>query len=99
MMKLNSDYIKCYFSIGIILVLLSCDRDNNHPGYTYYPDMVDSRAYESFSKNPNFEDKTSMRDPVEGSVPRGYLPLPYTKDLEDRFKAGEDLVNPLNGSV
>ena len=46
----------------ILSVLLnSCDRDNNHPGYAYYPDMTDSRAYESYSENPNFENGITLR--------------------------------------
>lgn len=76
-------------------IMSSCDRDNNHPGYNYYPDMVDSRAYESFSENPNFADGKTLREPVEGTVPRGHSPLPYTKDLEDRALAGKELQNPV----
>lgn len=81
--------------ILIYLLFVSCDRDNNHPGFNYYPDMVDSRAYESYSENPNFDDNSTLRSPVEGTVPRGFKPLPYTKDLEDRVQAGIDLTSPL----
>ncbi len=73
----------------------ACDRDNNHPGYTYFPDMTYSRAYESYSENPNFTDHSGFREPVEGTVPRGYAPLPYTKDLEDRDRAGREQFNPV----
>ncbi|MBA7576881.1 hypothetical protein ES708_18723 [subsurface metagenome] len=78
----------------VCLLITSCDRDNNHPGYNYYPEMIDSRAYESYSENPNFDNNSTLREPVEGTVPRGYSPLPYTKDLEDRTKAGLELKNP-----
>ena len=78
----------------LIVLLTACDRDNNTTGWAYFPDMVDSRAYESFSSNPNFEDGKTLRQPVEGTVPRGYTPLPYTKDPEDRIRAGKELKNP-----
>ncbi len=84
-----------YLSVIIILISLSaCDRDNNSTGYTYFPDMVDSRAYEAYSENPNFADRSTMRQPPEGTIARGYMPLPYTKDLEDRTLAGKELKNP-----
>ncbi|MBN1599518.1 MAG: c-type cytochrome [Bacteroidales bacterium] len=80
--------------VGIFILFSSCDRDNNSPGYNYFPDMTYSRAYESYSDNPNFDNGMTMREPVEGTIPRGYTPLPYTKDLEDRTRAGIDLKNP-----
>jgi mono/diheme cytochrome c family protein len=96
LMKLFSSHtIKFILLAGGVVLLAACDRDNNHPGYTYFPDMTYSRAYESYSENPNFENHSTLREPVEGTVPRGYTPLPYTKDLEDRARAGRELVNPL----
>ena len=83
---------------SLIFSFTSCDRDNNSPGYVYFPDMTYSRAYESYSENPNFTNNATLREPVEGTVPRGYTPLPYTKDLADREKAGLELVNPLESN-
>ena len=93
---MNSTYktLVILLTLGSVIGFASCDRDNNNPGYIYFPDMVYSRAYESFSENPNFVNNSTLREPVEGTVPRGYFPLPYTKDLEDREKAGRDLSNP-----
>ena len=95
-MKMKS-YIASLISFGVLLLMgfSSCDRDNNNPGYAYFPDMTNSRAYESYSSNPNFENSSTLQKPVEGTVPRGYTPLPYTKDLADRTKAGRELINPL----
>jgi len=76
----------------ISAISYSCDRDNNSPGYNYYPDMYDSRAYEPYSENP--EGGPAMLLPPEGSIPRGYAPLPYTKELSDRTRAGRELTNP-----
>ena len=95
-MRLNSRYRTLTILIIAVLAfgVASCDRDNNSQGYIYFPDMTYSRAYESFSENPNFENNTTLREPVEGTVPRGYIPLSYTKDLDDRETAGRKLVNP-----
>ena len=79
-----------------MLFLSSCDRDNNNPGYVYFPDMTYSQAYESYSENPNFSNDMTMREPPEGTVPRGYTPMNYTKDLADRERAGRELKNPFD---
>ena len=63
-------------------------------GYDFIPDMVYSRAYETYSKNPNFKDSVTMRVPVNGTVPIGYTPFHYTIDSLSWAKAGKELVNP-----
>ena len=77
-----------------VLILWSCDRQRNMRGYDFIPDMVYSRAYETYSKNPNFNDSSTMRVPVPGTVPRGIIPFRYTNDTASRIKAGKELVNP-----
>ena len=57
--------------------------------------MFYSTAYETYSKNPNFEDGMTMRVPVPGTVPRDFTPFEYTNDPESRIKAGKELVNPV----
>jgi mono/diheme cytochrome c family protein len=84
---------------GVLIILFSvvlsgCDRNRNNPGWDYFPDMFYSTAYESFSKNPNFEDGMTMRLPVPGTVARGFIPFDYTIDAASRTKAGNELVNP-----
>ena len=88
-----------FFLTPIIFVTgltTSCDRDNNSTGYTYFPDMVYSRAFETYSENPNFSDNSTLQEPPDGTIPRGYTPLTYTKDLEDRIRAGKELKNPFD---
>jgi len=77
------------------VILSGCNRDRNNPGWDYFPDMFYSTAYETFTKNPNFEDAMTMRVPVAGTVPRGFTPFDYTIDPESRIKAGNDLINPI----
>jgi mono/diheme cytochrome c family protein len=76
------------------LVFISCDRQRSARGYDFIPDMVYSRAYETNSVNPNFKDSSTMRVPVEGTVPRGFIPFRYSNDTASRIKAGNELVNP-----
>ncbi len=77
------------------LLMNACDTDNNHPGYVYFPDMDESRAYDTYSENPNFEDSKTMREPVEGTRPRGFTPYPLQKNDTDLVKAGNMFTNPL----
>jgi len=79
----------------IILAFAACDKDRNHPGYSYFPDMRNSRAYETYSVNPNFADSTTERMPVLGTIPRGMIPFDFEKTLEDRALAGQIFFNPV----
>ncbi|MGC9341315.1 MAG: c-type cytochrome [Bacteroidales bacterium] len=83
-------------ALAIIIVSGSCDHRRNKPGWDYFPDMFYSEAYESYTPNPNFEDGKTMQKPVEGTVPRGFVPFEYTIDPEDRIRAGEELENPFS---
>jgi mono/diheme cytochrome c family protein len=89
-------YLKYISAAAFIIVLTSgCDRNRNHPGWDYFPDMFYSKAYETYAPNPNFKDSTTMRTPVKGTIPRDFLPFQYTTDPEDRIRAGEELHSPL----
>jgi mono/diheme cytochrome c family protein len=85
---------------AVILLLFSvslsgCDRNRNTTGWDYFPDMFYSTAYETFTKNPNFEDGVTMRVPPAGTVPRDFIPFNYTVDPESRVRAGIELTNPV----
>jgi mono/diheme cytochrome c family protein len=84
--------ISLLFLLGIIFS--SCDRRRSMRGYDFIPDMVYSRAYETFAENPNFKDSSTMRVPAMGTVPRDFMPFRYSNDTLSRIKAGEELVNP-----
>jgi mono/diheme cytochrome c family protein len=82
--------------VFMMFALISCDRDDNSPGYIFYPDMAYSRSYETYSPNPVFENGYTMRDPAEGTIPRDVIPYPYEKNDEDRAIAAKNLVNPID---
>lgn len=80
---------------SLLIFAGSCDRQSSKPGYSYYNDMEESRAYETYSENPNYPDNKTMQEPVEGTIPRGITPYPYTRKDEDLEIAGKTVFNPL----
>ena len=78
----------------IVLGLWSCDFDRNKPGYSYYPDMEESRAYETYSSNPVFSDGKTNQLPVENTIARGNIPYHFVKTDADLALAGKELMNP-----
>jgi mono/diheme cytochrome c family protein len=90
--KQISTILTVLFITGILIS--SCDRNRNMRGYDFIPDMVYSKAYDTYSENPNFKDSMTMRVPVNGTVPRGFIPFRYPIDTISRAKAGMELVNP-----
>lgn len=88
--------IKILSLFVLVLVLASCNRDKNHPGYTFFPDMQYSQAYETYDINPVFDNGMTNRLPVEGTIPRGVDPYPFTvKTAEAQTQAGILLHNPI----
>jgi len=92
---MKNDLRNTIILLFFISAFISCDRDRNHPGHSYFPDMAESRAYESYTANPNFTDSITARLPVKGTIPRGTLPYTLEKSDENRAFAGENLTNPI----
>ncbi len=86
------------FLIPLLAGIISgaCDRDRNHPGWDYFPDMFYSTAYETYAANPNFADGKTLREPVKGTVSREMTAFPYTLADGERARAGKELSNPFN---
>jgi mono/diheme cytochrome c family protein len=81
----------------ILVALLSLNwvlrSDPVHRNYELLPDMVDSVPYDSFARNPNFADGKTLREPVKGTVIRGYMPIrPAAELISPR-------VDPARGAV
>ena len=47
------------------------------PNVEYFPNMARSVPYDAFSYNPNFVDGMTLREPVEGTIVYGRMPLHY----------------------
>lgn len=82
-------------AFGVVSIMVSsCDRDKNNPGYDYFPDMAYSKAYETYAPNSNFADRKTLSAPVEGTVSRKSENYPYKKNDADLAKAAK-MKNPL----
>jgi hypothetical protein len=88
--------LKRIMLVFFLLGIWACNRGRNNPGWDYFPDMFYSTAYETYSKNPNFENGMTMRVPVPGTFPRDFTPFEYTNDPDSRKKAGKELLNPFS---
>lgn len=90
-----------------LLILGSCVRDPQSPGYEYMPDMYRSPAIEAYVDYGEIRDTIrhelnltkSAREPVEGTVPMSEIALndmPYTiPDTHDGYElSGEILKSP-----
>jgi cytochrome c len=56
--------------------------------------MYRSPSLEIYSSNTFFEDSLNARQPVEGTMPRGFVAFDYQNTLEDYLLAGKELSNP-----
>jgi mono/diheme cytochrome c family protein len=104
-MELNNSGMQRFRKTGIFIGAViagiafgGCDRNRNHPGWDYFPDMFYSTAYETYTPNPNFADGKTMREPVKGTVSREMTSFAYSLEEGERIRAGRELVNPLKPS-
>ncbi len=81
-----------YLLLLAVILMSSCNKKKNHPGYIYFPDMTYSQAYETYTPNPVFKNGQTLQAPVEGTISREMVPFEYRKD--ERELAGKELENP-----
>ena len=87
--------VKNWIGFGFALLLfVSCDENRNEPGWSYFNDMEESQAYETYSANKYLPDGKLMTGPVEGTVATNQHAYNFVKTPEDELKAAS-LVNPL----
>ena len=101
MLNLNKVYFLGFFIVG--LILSGCGDSSSdgkkftkHPGYEYMPNMYRSASYETYSENPLFNNNSTARKPVEGTIARGFMPFTYNATIDDYLRAGKELKNPLD---
>jgi mono/diheme cytochrome c family protein len=97
----STSMIRKYFSrilvLGsFILALISCGKkDANSPGIEFMSDMYRSPSVEVYNMNPIYTDSIGSRWPVEGTIPRGFMPYAYANDTAGYSAAGRELKNPI----
>jgi mono/diheme cytochrome c family protein len=63
------------------------------------PNMYRSPSLETYGKNKIFKDSINAREPVAGTIARGYLKtFNYGDNLEDYLLAGKEAVNSLESN-
>jgi len=80
------------FLIGAVSV--SC-ADSDEPNYQYMPDMYKPVGYETYGNYDIFVNGQEAKLPVEGTVPRGWMPYDFENTREGMANAKANLNNPL----
>ena len=92
---------KAIYTIAVVIAsvsmlsLSSCSDDKTTPSsYEFMPNMYRSPSLETYSMNNVFADSMNARQPVEGTIPRGFVSFDYGNSLEEYLRAGKELTNP-----
>lgn len=98
--------MKKYISFGLFaaaaIVVSSCSKDPQSPGYEFMPDMYRSVGYEAYGPNKNFSNGANAQQPVNGTIAfqenreniLNVVPYPYP-DTPEGYEASATLKNPL----
>ena len=86
----------------VAIASTSCEKkDKNSPGVEFMPDMYRSPSLETNMAYVTIENGVETGDtlqanrmPVAGTIPRGFMPYPYTNDTSGYANAGRYLRNP-----
>ena len=94
---MNRKYLN-FVLAGLLLLTLALivgvKVDYTKPNYEVLPTMVHSPASDAYSANSNFPNGRTLQSPVEGTIPRGDLPLYFKATKEDAVRAGNEIENP-----
>ena len=83
--------VACVVTMGF---LAGCGLDSRNRAYEYMPDMVRDPAYKAFAPNPVTPNGLTIRDPVPGTIARGYHPFRYSEGEAEAARAGRELGSP-----
>lgn len=67
---------------ALIAVAIACNNDKSTPGYTFMDDMYDSPSIETYQPSEQLPSGSGAQLPVDGTVPRGYMPYDYPNTPE-----------------
>lgn len=84
--------------LGVLAVLiaanLAVDRDPARPARDYFPEMVYSRAAESYAADASFANAATLQTPPDGTIARGIVPVRFEPTPADALRAGVELTSP-----
>ena len=81
--------------LSFLILILGCERKVEKGKYQFFYELHDSIPYDAFDENPVTQDGKTLREPVPGTIARGYMPYPYQKTPQDAERAGRELKSPL----
>jgi hypothetical protein len=82
---------------ALLLLLVAACSTKSQPTLEYMPDMSYGPRVAAQHEDPTRPGESVMREPVPGTVPRGFAPYRY--DTADSLLAQAELVNPLPRSA
>lgn len=89
-------------NLVVLVSMLSFVSCKNEGGLAkeYMPDMYRSPAIEPYVDYADYgnPDAQSVREPVKGTIPRGFQPYAYENTFADYELAGQNLTNPLEAT-
>jgi cytochrome c553 len=85
-----------FYSLMVVfsLTTLSC-FDSSKPNYQFFPNMYESVGYSTYEQSDAFANGIEAQIPVEGSIPRGWVPYEYEDTNEGYESAKNNLISPL----
>ena len=85
------------FMVLILLCLttVSC-FDPSKPNYQFFPNMYESVGYGTYDESDAFNNGIEAQLPVEGTIPRGWLPYEFEDTNEGYDLAKNTLFSPLD---
>jgi len=85
-----------FYSLMVVfsLTTLSC-FDSSKPNYQFFPNMYESVGYSTYEQSDAFANGIEAQTPVEGSIPRGWVPYEYEDTNEGYESAKNNLISPL----
>lgn len=86
---MKKSFFKVLFLAGIVATITSaCNSKGDNPGWIYMPDMTYSNAYETYSSTHHQTqngDSISALLPVDGTIPRGYVPSETELNTNEKY--------------
>lgn len=90
-MNRNKNFV---FLVFISLITISC-FDSSKPNYQFFPNMYESVGYGTYDESEAFNNGIEAQLPVEGTIPRGWMPYEFEDTNEGCDLAKNTLFSPL----
>ncbi|WP_103069920.1 c-type cytochrome [Aquimarina sediminis] len=86
--------IKILAAAVVMICVVSCQKKSK-PNYQYMPNMYESVGYETYGEYGIFPGGQEAMLPVDGSIPRGWMPYEYENSQKGYLLAKDTLKNPI----